>query len=65
MCRSGYYASGFGKHVILQKIIIGKSTCPDLVYYGIPAPWIQIKLFQILQIYAPICNLFLLIFSYQ
>jgi len=46
------FASCVGKCIrVLSKIILSKDYTNDYVYYGVPAPWLQIKLFRILQHY--------------
>lgn len=36
---------------LLTKLILNKSYTSDYVYYGIPAPWTQVKLLRLLQYY--------------
>eukprot|EP00667_Euglena_gracilis_P001518 EG_transcript_1519 len=47
---SAPFSSAVGKCIrVLSKIILSKDYTNDYVYYGVPAPWLQIKLFRILQ----------------
>eukprot|EP00756_Hemistasia_phaeocysticola_P040522 Hpha_TRINITY_DN16867_c2_g1::TRINITY_DN16867_c2_g1_i8::g.149188::m.149188/K11824/AP2A; AP-2 complex subunit alpha len=36
---------------LLSKITVQKETAQEYIYYGVPAPWVQVKAFRILQVY--------------
>lgn len=38
----------------LHKIVMEKDYSPEYVYYKVPVPWLQVKLFRLLQYYPPI-----------
>eukprot|EP01027_Heterolobosea_sp_BB2_P019911 GEZU01028060.1.p1 GENE.GEZU01028060.1~~GEZU01028060.1.p1 ORF type:complete len:1005 (-),score=379.00 GEZU01028060.1:294-3308(-) len=38
---------------LLTKLVINREYTNDYIYYGIPTPWLQIKLLRLLQFYPP------------
>eukprot|EP00762_Andalucia_godoyi_P001586 ANDGO_00198.mRNA.1 AP-2 complex subunit alpha-1 len=38
---------------VLVKIVLQKDYSSDYVYYGVPTPWLQVKLLRLLQYYPP------------
>ncbi|ANB14334.1 Apl3p [Sugiyamaella lignohabitans] len=48
------FKMSYGKAVRrLQALVFQKEYSPDYVYYEVPAPWLFIKLFRLLQYYPP------------
>jgi AP-2 complex subunit alpha len=48
------YAEGVQKAIrLLVKLVLNREYSNNYLYYGIPAPWLQVKLLQLLQYYAP------------
>jgi AP-2 complex subunit alpha len=37
----------------LKKIVVDNQIAADYLYYGVPCPWIQVKLIRLLQYYPP------------
>jgi len=38
---------------LLTKLVLNREYSSDYIYYGIPAPWLQVKLLRLLQFYPP------------
>jgi AP-2 complex subunit alpha len=48
------YAEAVQKVIrLLVKLVLNREYSNNYLYYGIPAPWLQVKLLQLLQYYAP------------